>query len=113
MNVGGNTAGVNTSTDINLQDSLDSGDEVVRKGFRRRLPLYAIYFTGIHLSWLALAMVFDQREIISYLWRGVPLGIFLLASIELTMDIKLPGWYKRWRIPYILFWGSFLLAMVI
>jgi hypothetical protein len=86
---------------------------VVRKGFRRRLPLYAVYFTGINLSWWVLAMVFDQREIISYLWRGVPLGIFLLAIIELTMDLKVPDWYKRWKIPYILFWGSFLLAMVI
>jgi hypothetical protein len=57
--------------------------------------------------------MFDQHEIISYLWRGVPLGIFLLAIIELTMDLKVPDWYKRWRIPYILFWGSFLLAMVI
>jgi len=85
----------------------------VRKGFRRRLPRYVLYIGALNLSWGLLAVLFGAREVISYLWGGLPLAILLLALIEVTIDLKVPEWVRKWKLPYMVFWGSCGLALVV
>ena len=86
---------------------------MVRKGFRRRLPRYVVCLAGLDLSWCLLAVLFDAREVISYLWKGLPLAILLLVVIEVTIDLKVPEWVRKWKLPHMVFWGSCGLALVV
>jgi len=86
---------------------------MVRKGFRRRLPRYVVYLAALDLSWCLLAVLFDAPEVISYLWKALPLAILLLVVIEVTIDLKVPEWVRKWKLPHMVFWGSCGLALVV
>jgi hypothetical protein len=72
-----------------------------------------VYLGAINLSWYLLAVLFDAREVASSLWAGLPLGILLLAVVEITFDLRVPRWVKKWKLPMMVFWGLFGLALVV